>query len=379
LQQLPHAFQTSDSSLRQEGEIMLRNSMSRLIICILLILGASNINAGDGDHRDRTLRVMTRNMDLGSDFGYIFEVLATNPNDQSALVVAITKTYLEVLASQIPQRADALAAEIQTTQPDLVALQEVSTLSTGPFGGPATTVVEDQLEDLLDALGQRGLHYAPVTVSRNADVTLPSFDATFQHLLNVRLVDSDVVLARTDLPASEFKLENVQKGNFAAALVVPIAGANITFPNGWIALDAKLRGKTYRFVTTHLETFSPVQAAQTSELLSGPLNTDLPVVLAGDLNSDAHAPSFANGPAYGILVSAGFLDVWGMLHPTDPGLTWPLFGEDPPLGPTSLVERIDLVLAKGSGIQPTEIVRTGTTILFASDHVGLVADFTLLP
>ncbi len=358
---------------------MLRNSMSRLIICILLILGASNINAGDGDHRDRTLRVMTRNMDLGSDFGYIFEVLATNPNDQSALVVAITKTYLEVLASQIPQRADALAAEIQTTQPDLVALQEVSTLSTGSFGGPATTVVEDQLEDLLDALDQRGLHYAPVTVSRNADVTLPSFDATFQHLLNVRLVDSDVVLARTDLPASEFKLENVQKGNFAAALVIPIAGANITFPNGWIALDAKLRGKTYRFVTTHLETFSPVQAAQTSELLSGPLNTDLPVVLAGDLNSDAHAPSFANGPAYGILVSAGFLDVWGMLHPTDPGLTWPLFGEDPPLGPTSLVERIDLVLAKGSGIQPTEIVRTGTTIPFASDHVGLVADFTLLP
>ncbi len=171
----------------------------------------------------------------------------------------------------------------------------------------------------------------------------------------------------------------MQKGNFAAALVVPIAGANVTFPSGWIAIDAKLRGKAYRVVTTHLETFSPVQAAQTSELLSGPLNTDLPVVLAGDLNTDAHAPSFANGPAYGMLISAGFLDVWHMLHPTDPGLTWPLFGEDPPLGPTSLVERIDLVLAKGNGIQATDIVRTGTTIPFASDHVGLVANFTLLP
>lgn len=358
---------------------MLRNSMSRLIICILLILGAPNASAGEGDNSDRTLRVMTRNMDLGSDFGYIFEVLTTNPNDQSALLLAITKTYLEVLASQIPQRADALAAEIQTMQPDLVALQEVSTLSTGPFGGPATTVVEDQLDDLLDALDQRGLHYAPVTISKNADVTLPSLDASFQHLVEVRLVDSDVVLARTDLPVSEFKLEKLQQGNFVAALVLPIAGANVTFPSGWIAIDAKLRGKTYRFVTTHLETFSPVQAAQTSELLSGPLNTDLPVVLAGDLNSDAHAPSFANGPAYGMLVSAGFLDVWDMLHPNDPGLTWPLFGEDPPLGPTSLVERIDLVLAKGNGIQATDILRTGTTIPFASDHVGLVADFTLLP
>jgi endonuclease/exonuclease/phosphatase family metal-dependent hydrolase len=49
------------------------------------------------------------------------------------------------------------------------------------------------------------------------------------------------------------------------------------------------------------------------------------------------------------------------------------------LGPASLVERIDLILAKGSAIQATEILRTGTTAPFASDHVGLVADFTLFP
>ena len=358
---------------------MLRNSMSRLIICILLILGAPSVKAGEGDHRDRTLRVMTRNMDLGSDFGYIFEVLATTPNDQSALLLAITKTYLEVRASHIPERANLLAAEIQTTQPDLVALQEVSTLSTGPFGAPATTVVEDQLDALLDALEQRDLHYAAVIINKNADVTLPSLDASFQNLLAVRLVDFNVVLARTDLPRSEFKLENSQKGNFAAAVVLPIAGVNVTFPNGWIAIDAKLRGKTYRFVDTHLSTISPVQAAQTQELLSGPLNTNLPVVLAGDLNSDARAPSFVNGPAYGMLVSAGFLDVWNMLHPSDSGLTWPLFGEDPPLGPTSLIERIDLILTKGNGVQATKILRTGLTPPFASDHVGLVADFTLFP
>ena len=358
---------------------MLRNSISRVLVCILLILGAQSANAGEAGHASRNLRVMTQNMDLGSDFAYIFKVLATTPNDQTALLVAITQTYLEVLASQIPVRAELLADEIQAKQPDLVALQEVSTLATAPFGGPATTVVEDQLDDLLDALEQRGLHYAPVTISQNADVTLPSLDATFQQLIDVRLVDSDVVLARTDLSIAQFKLENVQKGNFAAALVVPIAGSNVAFPNGWIAMDAKLRGKTYRFVTTHLNSVSPVQAAQTSELLSGSLNTDLPVILVGDFNSDAHTPSFTSGPAYGMLVGAGFLDVWSVLHPSDPGLTWPLFGEDPPFGPTTLIERIDLALTKGSGIQATDIVRTGTTPPFASDHVGLVADFTLSP
>ena len=113
--------------------------------------------------------------------------------------------------------------------------------------------------------------------------------------------------------------------------------------------------------------------------LAGPLNTDLPVVLADDLNSDAYAPSFASGPAYGMLVSAGFLDVWNLLDPNDPGLTWPLFGEDPPLGPSSLAERIDLVLVRGSGIQAMAILLTGTTAPFASDHVGLVADFNLFP
>jgi len=90
-------------------------------------------------------------------------------------------------------------------------------------------------------------------------------------------------------------------------------------------------------------------------------------------------PSFANGPAYGILVGEGFLDVWAMLHPNDSGLTWPLFGEDPPLEPTTLIDRIDLILTKGGGIQAADIVRTGTTAPFASDHAGLVADFTLSP
>jgi len=107
------------------------------------------------------------------------------------------------------------------------------------------------------------------------------------------------------------------------------------------------------------------------------LDTNLPVILVGDLNSDAHAPSFANGPAYGILVDAGFVDTWSVLQPGDAGLTWPLFGEDPPFGPTTLITRIDLALTKGSGIQATDIRRTGTAPPFASNHAGLLAEFTL--
>jgi endonuclease/exonuclease/phosphatase family metal-dependent hydrolase len=62
----------------------------------------------------------------------------------------------------------------------------------------------------------------------------------------------------------------------------------VTIPRGWISVDGKLRGKDFRFVTTHLDGFDPrVQAAQASELVQGPQgpgNTNLPVIIAGDLN-----------------------------------------------------------------------------------------------
>jgi hypothetical protein len=82
------------------------------------------------------LNVMTRNMDAGSDFWY---VLTADQNNLSAILVAITQTYQEMLASNIAQRADGIAAEIQNRHPDMVALQEVTTLSSGSYGSPELT------------------------------------------------------------------------------------------------------------------------------------------------------------------------------------------------------------------------------------------------
>jgi hypothetical protein len=86
--------------------------------------------------------------------------------------------------------------------------------------------------------------------------------------------------------------------------------------------------------------------------------------------------------AYGILTADGFTDVWTALQPTEAGATWPLFPEDVPLGGAPTPQRIDLVLVKNGGIQPTAIQETGTTpefTLYASDHAGVVAGVNLLP
>ena len=287
-----------------------------------------------------------------------------------------------MLNSNIAVRADGIAAEIQKQHTDMVALQEVTTLSSGDYGSTNLTVVVSGLDSLMTARKNRGLHYKTVMVQKNADISLPAFDSTYQYLIQVGLTDYDAVLVRTDLPAADLKVIHQHAAHFsdAATLNFSVAGASIPFLRGWIVVDAKVRGRSYRFVTTHLETFCPdYQAAQTNELLTTPLNTDLPLILAGDLNSDAHTPSWENGPAYGILTSAGFLDIWGMMHPNAPGITWPLFVEDSGIGP-SAPQGIDLILTKGAGVAPNRLVLTGLNPrkgVWSSDHAGVDAALSL--
>ncbi len=164
--------------------------MLKQSIFVLLALALSGIGVtANAQNRDRVLTVMTLNMDAGSDFGFVTS--ATTPLET---VIGVTETYQEVVQSNIPERADGIAAEIQAQQPDLVGLQEVTKLWIGPFGGPSTTVVADALESLTTALKARGLHYAPVAVQQNADVEAPAFDQSF-NLFDVRLTDFDVMLA----------------------------------------------------------------------------------------------------------------------------------------------------------------------------------------
>ena len=356
-----------------------------LLFTVLMTLGVTQMQA---DNRDRHLKVMTRNMDTGTDLGYIFSA-----TDQFSFLVAVTNTFQESHASNIAERAAGVAAEIHDQQPDFVALQELTRWRIGPpgavpftTGGPATLVVDDTLPSLLGALNSLGEHYHVIAVRQNGDDEAPAiFDGSLR-LFNVRLTDFDAVLARSDLPVSELKIENVQMDYFNAFLSFPTPVGAIALPRGWIAVDAKLRGKSYRIVDTHLEGLDPnVQAAQTRELVNGPAISTNAVVIAGDLNSDADNPDPTFGPAYHILLNAGFLDSWATVHPGDPGYTIPLFLEDP-YAPSTPSRRIDLLLTHDGTdtITAFDSVRVGLTDLtpsglFPSDHTGVVSSFVLEP
>ncbi len=329
-----------------------------------------------------TVTVMTRNMDSGTDLGYIFAA-----TDQDSFIQGMAATLAELQASGFQRRAAALADEISATMPDLIALQEVTLWRTGPMmQPPATTVLYDQLALLQDELAKRNLHYGVIAVQAEVDAEAPVPSAD----IDLRTTDRDVILARLDLPQSQFDLFNAQTHRYRSTFSFgnPVLG-QITVPSGWIAVDVVVNGSKFRFVSTHLQgtiagvsQAEQVQRQQAHELLAALFFTAVPVVLAGDFNANAEPGPEYTGTAQKI-VSAGFVDAWEFAHPGDPGYTWPLFGEDQNSGPTSPNERIDLIFVRALhpwfGHEPAVVSaeRTGSTAPFASDHAGLVVKLRL--
>lgn len=313
-----------------------------------------------------TLTVMTRNLDEGTDFGPL--VKATTA---SQFLSAAAAAWEEVEASDILQRAAAVAGEIARYEPELVSLEEASIWRTGPFlKPPATTVVYNALATLLSALAADGAAYRLVVVQNEFDLEGPT---TLGY--DVRVTDQDAILARENIDVSD-----VESGNYHHELTLTPVGMKETILRGWTSADVTVGDHTVRYVETHLESFSnSVQTAQARELLAGPAHTNLPVILACDCNT---GPGVT--PTYKYLISKGrFTDTWAATNPRRSGYTWPLHKEDPYVPTATPYERIDLILVRGAitpvtdtlfGNSRASLTSSGS---WPSDHAGLIAKLTV--
>ncbi len=332
--------------------------------------------------RDSTFKVMTQNMDAGTDLGYaLFGLQQPDPRPYIDLTLA------EVDASLIPARADLLAQEIESNMPHLVALQEVTLWRTGSTPATATTVRYDQLELLMTALKGLGAHYEAVAVNTLTDIALPTTEAGPGAL---RFTDRDVLLARSDLSPSEFHLSDVHVHVYHAALTF----GELTVRRGFISALARVDNKLFRIADTHLENKFPgveasaaIQKLQASELLNFMRNSPQPVILSGDFNADAILGTGGSGPdntdTVSFIESGGYADSWAVANPGDPGPTWPLYLEDhnppPPfLVPATPYERIDLIFFRKLEVESSVQIGAGLTYpASASDHTGVMATFQL--
>lgn len=320
--------------------------------------------------------VMTRNLYLGADLTPAIEALLGDPG---SIPTAVGQVWAHVNATDFTIRANALAKEIDLQQPDLVGLQEVALWRlqlpsdfTKAHPRPAKKVKYDFLKLLLKALKDRGLSYHAVVSRTGLDVEFPGI--TVDGLADIRFTDRDVILARKGVAAG-----HPGRGTFQNLLVLDYGGG-LPVPRSWVSTDVKMSGRKFRFVSTHLEdSQETIQRAQLGEILAGPAATDLPVIVAGDFNSDE-----TNGYSPGVhadAVDAGLLDSWTETDPLDAGLTW---GHAPLLNntTTSFSYRLDYVFHT-AGFTATASAIVGADPaerqagLWASDHAGLAVHLQL--
>ncbi len=329
-----------------------------------------------------TVTILTQNMDDGTDQTYIIAAIAF---DLLPLTAAVDLTFAELQASHFEVRAGLMAQEIADRKPDLVALQEAALWRFGPTPDTATIVLHDNLELLLTALENLGVSYDLVAMNSLTDLALPGDQIGGA----LRFTDRNAVLIRSGLRPPAFHLSNVHARTFDAAL--PFAGLTITA--GWISADVHMGNKQFRFVTTHLESAIPgvpeamdVQVAQATELIHALRNSQIPVVICGDFNSDALQGGFVDTtPTAPLFVASGYEEAWPSTHgSSDLGQTWPFYFEDlfpaPPFFAfVTPFERIDLFFSRGiSAISSDLVVVTAPgdpMPPYASDHAGVIAVF----
>jgi len=338
------------------------------VAAVAIATGPARALATPPEQAERRFEVMTYNGYLGANLQLLFGI-----TDPIELIDAAAAVFAHVDQVDFNVRAVAIARQIVEASPDVVGLQELSLWQTAPLSNPAQLKTRyDFLQILLDELERQGHPYRAVSVNENFSGALPISATTL-----ARLTMRDVILARSDLSTSELKVSHPTSHNFQAKLPLAIGGNPIQVLRGWSSVDVKVRGKSYRFVNTHLEAFSAViRNLQAQELAAWMSESPLPVVLVGDLNS---LPTDLAG-AYGIMLGAGFVDTWVEAMDGLPGFT---AGQDADLMnlPSELDHTVDYVMhnedgfvdaVPGSGdIIGEEVADRTPSGLWPSDHAGM--------
>jgi endonuclease/exonuclease/phosphatase family metal-dependent hydrolase len=356
-----------------------RHLGATLLAVFALIPLAAPVAANAGSAKpDRDLRVMTRNLYLGADL----IPLASAP-DRAAFEAAAGQRYDTVLKNDYATRAKALAKEIAKYKPDVIGVQEAAVWKKSPDGvkdgsdTPASETVYDSTEILLDELKALKQDYKVAAIRPWFD-----FEAPTAKGFDVRLTQNDVVLVRRGKDAKITKYKGFT-GGFKETFVVPTQVGNVDSPRGWAGIDGTIAGRKFRFVTTHLEAYSPeIADTQMKQLLSSPLKSKTrQSILVGDFNSDPKDASTddrgaeRDPSAYASALDAGFF------NPLKRRETC-CFAEDLTLTTERLDSWIDHIVArpkakatKSAIVGSKSSERSGG--LWPSDHAGIYATLRL--
>jgi endonuclease/exonuclease/phosphatase family metal-dependent hydrolase len=357
---------------------LVTTTVAAVAAAVMVLTAAPQALAAPPSHAGRDVTVASYNLFLGGDIGSLVD---PSVDTVPEFIGAAAALWQNVLATDFPARAEAIADLLAEDRPDVVGLQEVANWQATSLGGPARSF--DFLQILLDALAERGAPYRVLVTNTNfvsPVVPLPPLGVALQ------FTDRDVVIARADSAGGAVKASAAQPHTFQARIPVTLPVGTTQIIRGWSTIDVRLNGETFRVANTHLEAFNgDVRNAQAAELAASLAGSPHPVVLVGDLNSQ---PTDALG-AYGRIAAIGLADAWVDAPGTGDGDT---AGQTDLLTnvPSNIDHRIDYVLfdpvrspdldatqAHVIGEEPddraTSMVTGQPRLLWPSDHAGVVA------
>lgn len=310
-----------------------------------------------------TVRVATYNLYLGADVTVVFDVAGADDLARRARTVRD-----QLLATDFPARARAIASILARERVDVVGLQEVAQWSRtveDVGGGSRSEVWLDFLGELLEALARTGEAY-------DAHACTSSFrgGARVPGEAPMAVLGHNVILVRR---AGGVTVTGERTGYFTRTLDVAAGapGLVLDIARSWGWVDAELDGRRFRFVNTHLEAWNQgVRDAQRDDLLEAVGDPDAPVVVVGDFNS---TPDLVGMPEQ-------YVDAWALSGRDGDGSTC---GQRADLsGDSTLDQRIDYVWVRNAEVRACWVVGAGeedrtASGLWPSDHAGVVAEVDL--
>jgi endonuclease/exonuclease/phosphatase family metal-dependent hydrolase len=316
-----------------------------------------------GPGKSGHVTVMTRNLYIGADVDPIIEAAAAG---QAELIPGLVdQAFATMVYTSYPERAGAIADEIAAADPDLIGVQEAYVIDGGGVTLDFIAILQQQLQ-------ARGLDYYVAGSVQNTAVAVPGGEVGV-----VSLVDYDVVLVRSDVKTNKLVARNFETEFPPFSL----GGQELQILRGFVAVDAKVDGRKYRFVNTHPEPgtglAAQIRQGQIAELIAYLEDEKLPVILVGDMNTDG----YTREPGYTMLVDAGYEDAWVEFAGHDrPGFT-SSHAADLSNETVDFHHRIDLILASRLEWARVDIVgdeesdrflTSGGYYLWPSDHAGVV-------
>jgi endonuclease/exonuclease/phosphatase family metal-dependent hydrolase len=362
-----------------------------------------------------TFTVMSRNIYLGADVGVALDLIPDMP-------AAAQFMWDQVKKNDFSKRSIALAAEIQTYKPDVIGLQEATIWYCKKNAWSKKVAVFNFTDQLLEALGgdyvlaskdgktafNPGYSINPIPF-----LTMVKDPTRFQKLFGQDKAACGFQIGDALAIKKELSAQVINVGNTEYEASYSIVPTLMTIYRGYTWADIAIEDIPVRFISTHLESIwdenkVPNSAKQAAQLIEDVRETNMPLVVIGDFNSDPRDPRPANAAnpglqptaseecpagsskcnAYRLMKDADFNDAgpdasdpttytWGMnalLTGPDPDRLKSAQGMGNEYGFT---DRLDYIFTKnGVDVSTSQII--GYKAPYATDHAGVFAEFTIL-